>query len=60
MVTEVTVLVEGTPEDVEAAVDAAIRRFEAFITEKSGSAPLISAEKAILKTFLIYAQQKRF
>lgn len=57
---ELEVKMEGTPEEVEAAIDTAIRNFEAFMVENSGSGPLISAEKAIIKTFLVYKHRKRF
>jgi hypothetical protein len=54
------VKVEGTPEEIEAAIDAAINNFEAFMIQNSGSSPLIKAEKAIIKTFLIYKTRKKF
>lgn len=57
---ELEVKVEGTPEEVEAKIDNAISRFEAFMIENSGSTPLIKAEKAIIKTFLIYSTRKSF
>jgi len=57
---KVEVKAEGTPEEVEASVDDVINRFESFIVSRSGSAPLMRIERAILKTFLIYAIREQF
>jgi len=47
-------------EEAEAAIDADVKAFEKFLMENSGSSPLIKAERAILKTYMIYKSRKRF
>jgi len=44
--------------DMEEAADSAILEFDLAVQSTSGAAPLISAEKAILKSFLMFSINK--
>lgn len=47
-------------DDVQAVINAEISKFDEFIQTKGGGHPLVRAEMALLRTYLLYKQQSAF
>ena len=47
-------------DDVQAVIDSEIGKFDEFIQTKGGGHPLVRAEMALMRTYLLYKQQGAF